>query len=108
MQAGRQVLGHAELLVGMHAATDQHHHLARLHGLGQRVGHAAVTRDLNAGHGCDLALGQEIAMALAYELLLRFEGRCRQSQIKLRVGHAGAHVAARQVRTQHRNTCALR
>ena len=34
-------------------------------------------------------------MALAYELLLRFEGRCRQVQIQLRVGHAGAHVAAR-------------
>ena len=67
----------------MHAAADQHHHLARLHGLGQCVGHAAVTGDLNAGHGCDLALGQEIAMALAYELLLRLEGRCRQSLLKL-------------------------
>ena len=88
----------------MTAACQQQHHFAGQGRPDQGVGHADVFGNLDARHGRDLALGQQIAMAAANQLLLRLEGRARQLNVKLAVGHGALHLGSWQVGPQYRHT----
>lgn len=62
--------GHAQVAQHMAVAGHQQHRLARLQRLLGRLGQAGVAGDLDAGHGRDLRLGQQAAMAVPHGLLL--------------------------------------
>ena len=87
----------------MAAACHQHHGFARLQRALHCLGHAGIAGDLDAGHGWDLRLGQQAAVAFTQRRVLPLQ--CGGGQVLVPVGvtHGRAHVGARQVAAPHRH-----
>ena len=73
---GRQPSRNAHAAQHMTTASNQQHHFARLQLLLQGVCHACIFGQLDTGHGRDLGLGQQVAMAAANRFALALPG-CR-------------------------------
>lgn len=92
---------HAQVAQHMAAASHQQHCLAGAQRLLGRPGHAGVAGDLDAGHGRNLRLRQQPAVAVAQRLVLLRQRGGGQVPVPAGLRHGGPHAGAGQVASQH-------
>ena len=85
----------------MAAPGHQQHGLAGLDCGPGHLGHAGVAGQLDAGHGRQLGVGQQAAVAFADGVELALPALGRQVGVQVLVAHGLLHVGARQVAPQH-------
>ena len=98
------MLRHAKTAHHMAMASQQHHGAPGQGYPADGLRHSPITGYLHAGHGRNLALGQELAVAIANALLLGAQCSLGQGLVQAAVLHGGAQVGARQVGAEHRHT----